>query len=321
MEYHVNNTTLRYDVTGPRHWGDELILADEGIDLTAGTHWHEPGFVVGQLFDEKTYATFFRRTKSLLLNCWRNAGIAVEENFNLDQYHTLIDEYATHLAAIEQTRLLQTTDFPLPVQQIEDRISEFCKVPLQAKNPFDGQTIFHFRVIRPMMKDNNPLHRDVWLEDYADCINLYIPVAGSNELSSLIIMPGSHRWPESRVERTDAGAELGGIGFAPAVTALKKLYCRTTKPARNQVLVSPYLVHGGAVNLSNDKTRISIDEALEKMKLFSFRRGSLQLKQVDLTVNEAESSIPLTPIQPSLKKKEKPGKLSDALPGRIFASR
>lgn len=267
MEYRVNNTTLRYDVTGPRHWGDELILANEGIDLTVGTHWHEPGFVVEQLFDEKTYTTFVKRTKSLLLNCWRNAGLAVEENFNLDQYHTLIDEYATHLAAIEQTRLLQTTDFPLPVQQIEERISEFCKLPLQAKNPFDGQTIFHFRVIRPMMKDNNPLHRDVWLEDYADCINLYIPVAGSSELSSLIIIPGSHRWPESRVERTDAGAELGGIRFnVPAVTALKGSYTvERPNPKENQVLVfSPYLVHGGSVNLSSDKTRISIEMRLWK---------------------------------------------------------
>lgn len=267
MEYRVNNTTLRYETTGSRHWGDERTLLDDATDLTVGTQWHQPGFVIADLFDKKTYSVFSKRTKTLLTNCWRNAGLSLSEDFQMDQYHTLIDDYGTHLAAVEKTRLLQVTDFPLPVQQIEDRISEICKVPLKAKNPYDGQSVFHFRVIRPMQKDNNPLHRDVWLEDYDDCINLYIPVAGSNELSSLIIVPGSHCWPESRVERTDTGAEVGGIKFnVPAVTALKGDYTVVRpNPLENQVLVfSPYLVHGGSVNLNTDKTRVSIEMRLWK---------------------------------------------------------
>jgi Phytanoyl-CoA dioxygenase (PhyH) len=267
MEYRINNTTLKYDVIGSRHWGEERTLLKDAIDLTENTPWHETGFIIEQLFEPKTYAVFARRTKSLLLKCWRSAGLAVDENFEPDQYHTLIHDYKTHLAAVEKTRLLQVSDFPVPVQQMEERISEICSVPLIAKNPFDGQSIFHFRVIRPGQTDNNPLHRDVWLEDYDDCINLYIPVAGSNTFSSLIIIPGSHLWPESRVEKTDSGADVGGVKFnVPAVTALKGDYSvMRPDPGTNQVLIfSPYLIHGGAVNLNTDKTRVSIEMRLWK---------------------------------------------------------
>ena len=126
-------------------------------------------------------------------------------------------------------------------------------------------SIFHFRVIRPHHRDNNPLHRDVWLEDYDDCINLYIPVAGSNPLSSLIIVPGSHRWPESRVERTTSGSRINGQKFnVPAVTGIRGDYSiARPDPKENEVLIfSPYLIHGGAVNLHPDKTRISIEMRL-----------------------------------------------------------
>lgn len=267
MEYSINNTTLKYDVAGSRHWGEERTLLKEAIDITANTSWHEKGFSIEELFDAKAYTVFSQRTKSLLLQCWKHAGLVVEEDFEPDQYHTLIGDYKSHLAAVEQTRLLQVTDFPVPVQQIEERISKICNVPLIARNPFDGQSVFHFRVIRPKQPDNNPLHRDVWLEDYDDCINLYIPVAGSNEFSSLIIIPGSHCWPESRVEKTDSGAEVGGVKFnVPAVTALKGDYAvERPSPGANQVLIfSPYLIHGGAVNLNTDKTRVSIEMRLWK---------------------------------------------------------
>lgn len=267
MEYCVNKVNLKYEVTGPRHWGEERTLLREGIDLTAGTQWHVSGFTIEPLFDTATYAAFSERTKSLLISCWKNAGLPVEDNFKLDQYHTVIKDYQTHLNAVEKTKLLQVSSFPVPVQQIEERISEICKVPLIARNPFDGQSIFHFRVIRPMLPDNNPLHRDVWLEDYDDCINLYIPVVGSNEDSSLIIIPGSHLWPESNIEMSDDGALVEGVKFnVPAVTALKGSYSfERPDPQLNQVLVfSPYLIHGGSVNLNTDKTRISIEMRLWK---------------------------------------------------------
>jgi ectoine hydroxylase-related dioxygenase (phytanoyl-CoA dioxygenase family) len=133
---------------------------------------------------------------------------------------------------------------------------------LRAHNPFDKEEIFHFRIIRPNSGDNNPLHRDVWLEDYKDCINLYIPVAGSNAHSSLIIADGSHLWPDSKVEKTIRGAVINGQRFnVPAVTDIIEPFelVRPDPKAGEVLIFSPYLIHGGAANLNKNTTRISIE--------------------------------------------------------------
>lgn len=267
MEYRVNDTTIRYDALGEKQWGHDAVLLTDAIDLSKETSWHARGFTIEKLF-EPALQTFFRdTTRTLLYRLWHEAGLIIPENFPLDQYHTLTNDVTAHLAAVEKTKLLSVKDFPVPVEKLEDRIGVICKTPLKVRNPFDGQSVFHFRVIRPNSRDNNPLHRDVWLEDYDDCINLYIPVTGSNERSSLILLPGSHRWPESRIERTVAGAEINGIRFnVPAVTDIRGPYdIVRPNPSPDEVLVfSPYLIHGGAVNLNDSQTRISLEIRLWK---------------------------------------------------------
>lgn len=265
MKYVVNNKTILYDAHGENVRGENTILLDGAVDLTAKTAWTETGFSIEKLFPPESYTAFANATHKLLSGLWRSAGLNVPHNFRLDQYHTLASRPDQHQASIEKTRLLSIGNFPLGADVLVNRISEICKTPLVAKNPYDGQSIFHFRVIRPNSTDNNPLHRDVWLEDFDNCINLYIPVAGSNEHSSLIIMPGSHHWPESRIERTKAGAVINGVKFnVPALTSIDGQYdVVRPDPAENEVLVfSPYLIHGGSVNLNTDKTRISIEMRL-----------------------------------------------------------
>ncbi len=267
MEYVVNDRTISYNASGERITGESRVLLHHATDLTKLTTWSERGFNVEPCFDEATYQTFRRNTLELLFRCWRNAGLDIPEGFRPEHYHTIVPDLQSHLRAVQETKLLSTRDFPVPIEVVEKRISEICGVTLGALNPFDQQAVFHFRVIRPLSGDNNPLHRDVWLEDYDDCINLYIPVAGSNELSSLILIPGSHHWPESRLERTAQGAVINGLRFnVPAVTAISGAFsCERPDPRDNEVLVfSPYLVHGGAVNFNSDTTRISIELRLWK---------------------------------------------------------
>lgn len=262
MEYIVNNRLIHYEAEGEKAWGADDVLLHHALDLTEQTSWSDEGFTIAKLFENNTYDQFIQATRILLLNLWRDAGLPVEDDFQISNYHSLISHYTNHLKAIEKTKQLSTRDFPIPITQIEERISSICHVPLIAKNPFDNQTIFHFRIIRPSQYDNNPLHRDVWLEDYDNCINLYIPIAGSNSQSSLILIPGSHQWPESRIERTISGAVINGVKFnVPAVTSISGDYhIQRPSPTDNHVLIfSPYLIHGGAVNLNTDITRISIE--------------------------------------------------------------
>ncbi|HEY0743954.1 MAG TPA: hypothetical protein VGD40_20955 [Chryseosolibacter sp.] len=267
MEYNVNGHTLRYHSDGEVARGSNTILLDSAVDLTRNTPWAGKGFGIENLFNQDDYVSFKKRTFELLLSCWRRAGLTLSENFKLENYHHLANDRGTHLKAVEETKLLQIDQFPIAIKTLEQRISAICQTPLIARNPFDEQRIFHFRVVRPLSTDNNPLHRDVWLEDYDDCINLYIPVAGSNENSSLILMEGSHRWAESRVEKTISGALINGAKYnVPAVTKIFGDYKAVRpSPSENQVLVfSPYLIHGGSVNLNRDETRISIEMRLWK---------------------------------------------------------
>jgi len=228
MEYTVNGIKLEYETQHERNWGPEVVLLDQAVDITAANRWNKTGFTIDDLFDENANVSFQENTKKLLIQCWKQAGLPVAPGFNLDQYHTVARDLQTHLSAVEKTKLLTVDRFPVPVELIEQRVSEICGVELAAKNPFDGQSIFHFRVIRPHQTDHNPLHRDVWLEDYDNCINLYLPIAGSNELSSLVLIPGSHRWPESRIEKTIGGAVVGGVKFNVPAPPLRRSVDRTT---------------------------------------------------------------------------------------------
>ena len=213
MNYTVNQSTIHYDARGSRAFGDDCVLLQHAIDLSAKTSWAAHGFSIEKLFTAELFQSFQEKTYPLLMDCWRRAGLSVPQNLELDCYHAIVPSWELHVRALEKTKLLPTSEFPVDIMLIEQRISEICQVDLQVKNPFDDQSVFHFRVIRPASNDNNPLHRDVWLEDYKDCINLYIPVAGSNEKSSLILIPGSHHWSESRIEKTIEGAEINGVKF------------------------------------------------------------------------------------------------------------
>ena len=267
MEYSINDILLSYTAEGERKFGEEKILLKEAIDLTHGKVWSEKGFTIENLFAREEYRNFLNNTLELLTSCWKAAGLSIPENFNADQYHRLVTNQNQHMAAVDKTKLLSIDQFPGGIEKIESRISEICGVTVQARNPYDKQSVFHFRVVRPLSSDNNPLHRDVWLEDYESCINLYVPVAGSNERSSLILIPGSHHWSESRIERTIEGAKINGTKFnVPAVTGILGSFAvERPNPGENQMLVfSPYLVHGGAVNLNTDKSRISIELRLWK---------------------------------------------------------
>lgn len=265
MKYRVNGKVIEYLASGEKEYGGDHTLLDFAKNLISEKSWEPNGFSIEPLFSFDQYSRFHQHTIELLKELWRQSGLELEDDFDISQYHRLVTSWERHLAIIEKTKLIQSDLFPSGVTALEERISQICERRLRVLNPFDNQSVFHFRIIRPQSFDNNPLHRDVWLEDYKDCINLYIPVAGSNELSSLILLPGSHHWSESIVERTKLGAVINGIKFnVPAVTHINRDFeVVRPSPKPNEVLVfSPYLIHGGAANLNLDTTRISLEVRL-----------------------------------------------------------
>src|SRR5688572_8421529 len=163
MEYQVNHATLQYHAEGERGFGPETVLLNQSIDLTQKTSWSEKGFSIEELFEENKYKQFEASSRDLLHSLWKQAGLNRPSSMALDQYHQLISQYADHLNVIERTKLLSVSDFPVDIRLLEERVSSICQEKLEVKNPFDNQSVFHFRIIRPHTNDNNPLHRDVWL--------------------------------------------------------------------------------------------------------------------------------------------------------------
>ena len=267
MKYRLGDKEVSYESEGKKIKGADVVLIDSAIDLTSLTNWKKKGFTIESLFEQSIFNKFKSGVYELLLSLWKECGLTFENNFQLDQYHTTATTNELHFKAVDKTKLISSEFFPVPISFLEERISEICKTELHVFSPTFKKSYFHFRVIRPQANDNNPLHRDVWVEENADGINLYIPITGSDENSSLAIIDGSHHWPESRIERTEQGASINGVKFnVPAVTEIYGDYqiARPT-PAENEVLVfSPYLIHGGARNLNQDRTRISMEVRLWK---------------------------------------------------------
>lgn len=255
--------SVQFRIQGPRAFGDHVLPLVGHDDLTATTDWAEVGYRVAPFLDEALYGQFERGVAQLFDEFLRQAGVTINSPSDLAQYHRYTHrDDPLHLAVVDQAKWQPIDLFPIPVAAVERRISELCRVPVRAVNPHNGERAFHFRIVRPQKNDNNPFHRDVWLAEYHDAINIYVPLAGSNERSSLTLVPGSHRWSEATVERTRGGALVNGVQYnVPAVTASQlPLQPVRPNPKRNQVLIfSPYLLHGGAVNLNPDSTRISLE--------------------------------------------------------------
>jgi len=239
-----------------------LISYDD--NLAAGTYWDNDGYTVAVLFDKmESYYSLVSIFEEIIKSKLIASSYFINNHFVLNQYHKIIQSDEQHYSFIAK----MGNFFPVHLlgdllDEIEDRVSEICQKKVHAKHPDYDEKIFNIRIVRPNSKDNNPLHRDVWLDRLRNGINIYVPITGSNELSSLPIIPQSHYWAENELERTEKGAELEGrIYTVPSVVKLNRKHeIIRPNPKENEVMVfSPYLIHGGASNLNENITRVSLE--------------------------------------------------------------
>ena len=260
---HLNGQAVPYQVEGTPGADDGQVLLESDHDLTALAAWAAEGYAVLPGLPAPYHAALQAGLATLLREAMRTAGCAVSDDFDITKYHEAVgDDTARHLAVIAQTKEFKHSQFPIPLPVLEAYLSAACGQPVSAYNYHVDERVFHLRIVRPGRADHNPLHRDVWLPEYRDGLNIYLPVAGSTERSSLTLVPGSHHWPENAVERTEKGAIYHGVPYTvPGVLRpARELNIIRPNPAPNEVLVfSPYLLHGAAANLNENATRISLE--------------------------------------------------------------
>ena len=264
MRLEINDDSITYAQGAAGIVGPDEILLDRDDNLVAGTAWEQQGYTLEPFLPRETRDRLRAGISDLVRDLLVELGVELREEFVLEQYHRAVDGHddvhrqVARLAA----RGFPFRQFPMDLDLVIARIGGICGKPLRCGDPAAGENVFNLRVIRPRSNDNSPLHRDVWLDQLRNAVNIYVPLAGSNHLSSLALVPGSHLWKESEIERTESGAVVNAIRYTvPSVVgAVRRLEVVRPNPRSDEVLVfSPYLIHGGATNLNPDLTRVSLE--------------------------------------------------------------
>ncbi len=265
IKYKLNEREQNLAVAGETGYGEDVVLLSKDDNLIQDTEFDDCGYKVDRFLNQENYDGFCLGIKKIFSDLiLKAANIKVESNFELIKYHEVINSDELHAKVVEFLREgFPLSSLPVSLKLIEERVSEICRVDVVAYNKKLPDQNFYIRVVRPSGKnDNNPPHRDVWLDYYRNCVNIYLPVCGSNELSALPMVPGSHYWSESDIERTLNGATVRGYTYrVPSVTnSNRALDFVRPNPSENEMVVfSPYLIHGGGVNLNQDITRMSLE--------------------------------------------------------------
>jgi hypothetical protein len=235
-------------------WGCDQVLLDSDVNLIAGTDFDDAGYCLLDLEGGKDVL-------------YTLLGVEImkqtQKTFDLEQYHHHIsdDDHRAILNAMPYKR-----DRNEAVSSFCDRLESIISKRLKVKvKIFNGD--LWFRICRPTASfkhDFNPCHRDVYLDFYRNTVNIYLPLAGSNEHSSLNVHRGSHKWKESETFVTSGGAFFKSTNkkySVDAIVASKQPLCMIRpNPSETQfMLFSPYLIHGCSANDNADATRISLE--------------------------------------------------------------
>jgi hypothetical protein len=263
--FQINEQIIEMNVEGETFFGSEEVLLNNDDDLTKDCSWHNNGYIIKTLLTKELYYKILEGITKIIQSIIEKETSETLQIFSLEKYHEFCEDNALHLKVIEQIqKYMPLENFPISYELLDKAISEICGNNVTCNHPTkEVSRRFYIRIVRPQkLTDNNPPHRDVWLDRLRDAVNIYLPLAGSNLKSSLPLIPGSHLWKESDIERTVSGAKVNGVSFTvPCVVgSVHGLKMIRPQVGINEVMVfSPYLIHGGGCNLNADATRVSIE--------------------------------------------------------------
>ncbi len=236
-------------------YGEEGVIIDKDIDLMQD---YSDGFTICKL--SKSKAERLRRAlqEFLKTEISNKTGIKLD---NLEHYHKAVNIQVHENFFNEFSRGFKVSSLK-ELKFLDDEISKITSSDVSTKSPYDGNSYFWMRIIRPGILENNPAHKDVYLDYLRNAVNIYFPVCGSSKKSSLSIAPKTHKENEQNILRTVSGARVGKRQFTvPAILHINgSLELIRPNPQSDEMMVfSPYLVHGAGINEEIDLTRISLE--------------------------------------------------------------
>ena len=236
------------------NWGNDFVILENDINLLKHTDFDNIGY---KILDIENFNDLLQRFIKNEIKFITNKEI------NLENYHNEIteEEHKLILNSMPYKKNMYS-DVEEFTNYLENFISELLHEPIKIFNDD-----LWFRICRPSNineNDYNPCHRDVYLDFYRNIVNIYLPVIGSNENSSLTIQPYSHKWNENETMVTKGGAffkhQNKKYSVDAIVASMNPLNMIRPNPKENQLMLfSPYLIHGCANNDNKDITRISLE--------------------------------------------------------------
>ena len=266
----IDNEPFRFKVEGDFFWGAGEALYEAENNIISKVPWTQDGYTVVDAFTSEEFKRFKESVRQNIMKAMSSNAIDFEpDTFELESYHKVVTTNEAHLSVINQTRNLTNSDLDFDIDSLAERFGKVLGYRLTSWIEELQKTHIQIRISRPSTLDINPPHRDGYLSYWKDIINVWAPIAGCNDKTSLPVVPGSHLFPEKEILRTESqGAKINGnTYFVPCIlkTADGDLHMIRPNPSPGQaILFTPFLIHGAAVNRS-DVTRVSIELRFPKI--------------------------------------------------------
>ncbi len=262
---YIDNKPFEFKVEGDFFWGKPELLYPEKDNVLSKMPWENQGYSIVEAFEKDDFLKLQNSVKKIIIDALTANKIVVDdEKFDLKNYHKYVTTNALHNQVIDITRNLETSDFDFDIDQLAKRFGDILGYKLTSYVEELKKSHIQIRISRPNSLDINPPHRDGYLSYWEDIINVWLPIAGCNEKSSLPVMPESHLIPENEILRTESkGAKINGnIYYVPCILETKSGVINMKRPnpkEREALVFSPFLIHGAAVNENVDITRVSLE--------------------------------------------------------------
>ncbi|WP_179348186.1 phytanoyl-CoA dioxygenase family protein [Winogradskyella pacifica] len=268
----IDNQPFEFKVEGDFFWGKPELLYPQEDNVLSKMSWENDGFNIVEAFENQDFLKLQESVKNIIIDALKANNVAVDnEIFDLKDYHKFVTTDALHNQVISITRNLETLDFDFDIDLLAKRFGDILGYKLTSYVEELKKSHIQIRISRPKSLDINPPHRDGYLSYWEDIINVWLPVAGCNEKSSLPVVAKSHLIPENEILRTESkGAKINGnIYYVPCILETKSGVIKMTRPNPKEseaLLFSPFLIHGAAVNENEDITRVSLELRFPKQK-------------------------------------------------------
>lgn len=261
----INGIEHSFDVEGDFYVGNDEVIYKKSGGKIDNLPWFKKGYHIIEIFEEQEFLNFKWDVSRILVDIINSVSpLENKQSFQLENYHRFVSTDFQHQKVIEQTRNLENSDFSIDLRLLCKNIGEKLGLQLSPYIPELNKTHVQLRISRPNSLDINPPHRDGYLSYWEDILNLWIPIAGCNEKSSLPVLPESHLINENKIIRTDAkSAKINGnTYYVPCIlkTLDGSFKMHRPNPEYGSALVfTPFLIHGAAINANTDLTRMSLE--------------------------------------------------------------